>query len=183
MCGREQSRDAVETALISENFILANNYEYRYRDMAVKREPAGGIYSRYAHVGPDNSHADPLRAPRPARHKNLAWRKNIAWYSLPLPIICWALWQQPVCRLHLVELPSQAKPANRCNLPIAGAAVQMNRVQYFSLSALVREDKPIFVMLFIMFGSYQIGKARWTCCATRAACMFRICAEGSHEDV
>jgi hypothetical protein len=47
---------------------------------------------------------------------------------------------------HLVELPSTAKPANEWNLPIAGAAVQINRVQYFSLSALVRQDRPVFVM-------------------------------------
>ena len=96
---------------------------------------------------------DPPQVSRPPRHQNAEWRKQLSGIPCPLPRECLSESghcgsrpSQPVCKSHLVELPSLAKPANRWNLPIAGVAVQINRVQYSSLSALVREGRPIFVM-------------------------------------
>ena len=66
-----------------------------------------------------------------------------------LPIGIWALWLATLATSLQVAFGGGAQPGQACeqwNLPIAGVAVQINRVQYFSLSALVREGRPIFVI-------------------------------------
>ena len=66
-----------------------------------------------------------------------------------LPIRIWALWLAALATSLQVAFGGGAQPGQACeqwNLPIAGVAVQINRVQYFSLSALVREGRPIFVI-------------------------------------
>lgn len=125
-----------------------------------RRETAGSIYLRFKHTGPDSSLARPTPSVSSASPSKYRMAQNIVWYSLSLPRDCLSKSghcgsrpSQPVCRSpwsHLVELPSQAKPANRWNLPIVGVAVQINRVQYFSLSALVREGRPIFVICTVL---------------------------------
>ena len=121
-----------------------------------RMETAGSIYLRFKHTGPDSRHARPTPSVSSASPSKCRMAQTIDWYSLTLPRDCLSESghcgsrpSQPVCRSpwsHVVESPSLAKPANRWNLPIAGVAVQINRVQYFSLSALVREGKPIFVI-------------------------------------
>lgn len=118
-----------------------------------RREAAGDIYPQHKHTGPDNSRTRPTPSISSASPSKRRMAQTIVRYSLSLPRECLSdsghcgsRPSQPVCKSHLVELPSLAKPANRWNLPIAGVAVQINRVQYFSLSALVREGRPIYVM-------------------------------------
>jgi hypothetical protein len=121
-----------------------------------RRETAGSIYLRFKHTGPDSSLARPTPSVSSASPSKCRMAQTTVWYSLPLPRDCLSESghcgsrpSQPVCRFswsHWVEVPSLAKPANRWNLPIAGVAVQIDRVQYFSLSALVREGRPIFVI-------------------------------------
>jgi len=66
-----------------------------------------------------------------------------------LSIKIWALWLATLATSLQVAFGGVAQPGQDCerwNLPIAGVAVQINRVQYFSLSALVREGSPICVI-------------------------------------
>ena len=88
---------------------------------------------------------DPLQASRPTRHKIAEWRKSLFGIPCPLPIKTWALWLATLATSLQVAFGGVAQTGQafeRWNLPIAGVAVQINRVQYFSLSALVREGRP-----------------------------------------
>ena len=128
--------------------------------------------------GPDSSHARPTPSVSSTSPSKCRMAQKVDWYSLSLPRDCLSESghcgsrpSQPVCRSHLVEVPSQAKPANRWNLPIAGVAVQINRVQYFSLSALVREGRPIFVICTQHSAHSRLGRrGRYTARAGLLAC-------------
>jgi hypothetical protein len=103
--------------------------------------------------------------------------KQLSGIPCPLPIRIWALWLAALATSLQVAFGGVAQAGQafeRWNLPIAGVAVQINRVQYFSLSALVREGRPMFVIGTQCSAHIRLGRrAEYLACSQ--------CALGFHD--